>query len=397
MRLAAPMLVLCALVIPAAAGAGAVKAPKPAQPVVATTGDNAELLQKVPIARKPGALDRVAMRLGPDTFEPIQAGDRLRVSGEVQMSTTCVAPGPRCVGTGYNVNPTLTARIVLSASPDADSRVMPLSPTRTVLCKQQRPNRNHHCTLAIPNNETVISNLGDLPCQPGACYAELIVGASNKNAKRGNVVVLGADQPDGSVVQDKGRLNVVQTHSGVGGPSESSTTDLVNTDLPLTVNDSEKRRVVYSMPLAGIQKGEVIAFDSRFTTSISAVHFNTFISSRVIAADDPTATKSKGPAKHALKTVKGQATESNGFNCTLGASGFPNPCTTVKAGAIRFDRDAVDKDTGEPTTIYLNVLAGAKPLLAETVNESDHVVLGALPGGLTVARYGAASGGVAAP
>jgi len=69
----------------------------------------------------------------------------------------------------------------------------------------------------------------------------------------------------------------------------------------------------------------------------------------------------------------------------------------VKAGAVRIDRDVVDKDTGEPATIYLNVLAGAKPLLAEKVDESDRVALGSLPGGLTVARYGASSGGVVAP
>ena len=54
---------------------------------------------------------------------------------------------------------------------------------------------------------------------------------------------------------------------------------------------------------------------------------------------------------------------------------------------MRFIRDVVDKRTGEPTTLYLNVLAGAKPLLAEKVDESDQVSLGSLPGGLTVWRY----------
>ena len=55
---------------------------------------------------------------------------------------------------------------------------------------------------------------------------------------------------------------------------------------------------------------------------------------------------------------------------------------------MRFDRDVVDKRTGEPITLYLNVLAGAKPLLAEKgVNENDKVSLSAQPGGLTVWRY----------
>jgi hypothetical protein len=214
----------------------------------------------------------------------------------------------------------------------------------------------------------------------------LIVGAINKKAKKGNVVVLGADRPDGSVAQDKGRLNLVQAHAAVPAPAVSSSEALVNTELPLTISDSEKRRVVYSVPIEAPQKGEVLAFDASFLTGISALRFNTFISSRVITAETPTDTKSTGLAKNAVP-LKGQATESNGFNCTLGASGYANPCTTVKAGAVEFSRDVVDKTTGVPATLYVNVLAGAKPLLAEKVDESDRVSLGSLPGGLTVSRY----------
>ena len=390
------MLVLLALAVPAAAAAGLLQPPTPGTAVLATSGDESELLRKVPIARKPGARDRVAMRVDPSQFDPIQVGDRLRVSGEVQVSTTCVDPGSRCIGTHYDINPTVTVRIVLSPTPSAGSGFFPLSPSRSVLCKQQRPNRNHHCTLTIPNTETQISDLNALPCPPDGCYLELIVGASNKKAKRGNVVVLGGDQPDGSVAQDKGRLNLVQSHAGVPDPSVASNNELVTTELPVQIEDSEKKRVVYSMPIQAPKKGEVIAFDSRFTTSISALHYNTFISSRVITAKGPTDTDSRGIAKHAIP-LKGQATESNGFNCTLGTSGFPNPCTTIKAGAVKFKRDVVDNDTGEPATIYLNVLAGAKPLLAEKVDEGDRVALGSLPDGLTVARYAAASGGVQAP
>jgi hypothetical protein len=396
MRLAALICTLLALAIPAGAGAGILPTPKPPKPVLATTGSDSELLTTLPVARQPGARDRVAMRLDPTTLDPIEAGDRLRASAEVQVSTTCVDPGPRCVGTNYGINPTVTARIVLSPSPKADSGFLPLSPSHSVLCKQQRPNRNHHCTIAIPNTETTISDLSALPCPPSACYVDLIVGAVNKHAKRGNVVVLGADRPDGTVTQDKGRLNVVQAHADVPAPTVISSDSLVNTELPLTINDSEKRRVVYSVPIPAPQKGEVLAFDARYLTGISALHFNTFISSRVITAAEPNDTKALKFAKNAIP-LKGQATESNGFNCTLGASGYANACTTVKAGAVRFTRDVVDNDTGEPATVYLNVLAGAKPLLAEKVDDSDKVSLGSLPGGLTVARYGTASGGVQAP
>ncbi len=364
--------------------------------MLATTGSDSELLTKVPIARKSGARDRVAMRLDPATFEPIAVGDRLRVSGEVQVSTTCVAPGARCVGRNYEINPTVTARVVLSPSPKADAGFLPLSESRTVLCKQQRPNRNHHCTLTIPNTETTVTDLAALPCAPTACYVNLIVGATNKKAKRGNVIVLGADRPDGSVVKDKGRLNLVQAHAEVPVPTLSASDQLVTGDLPLTIDNSDKQRVVYSVPIPAGRAGEVLAFDARFLTDLSGLRFNTFINSRVITARSPTGTTSRGIAKRAIP-LKGTATESNGFNCTLGRSGYTNPCTTVKAGAVRFEQDIVDADTGEAKTIYLNVLAGAKPLLAEKVDESDLVRLGSLPGGLTVARYSAPSQRVQRP
>ena len=383
-RVIAPAAILAVLVACAASSAAVI--PKPVQPVYSGTGDNAELLKRIPIARKAGVRDRVAMRLDPTTFDPIAAGDVLTASGEVQVSTTCVDPGPRCVGRSYDMNPTVTAQIVLSGSPKAGGAVLPLSAPQSVLCKQRRPNRNHHCTIAVPNTQTTITDPATLPCAASACYLEMVVGAVNRKAKGGDVVVLGADRPDGSVAQDKGRLNLVQAHSNVAAPTTTATNQLVNTELPLTIHDSEKRRTVYSIPIVAPQKGEVLTFDTAFLTGISALRFNTFISSRVIIAQSPTDTKPTGIAKNAIP-LKGQATESNGFNCTLGPSGFANACTTVKAGAVRFSRDVVDKATGLPATVYLNVLAGAKPLLAQKVTNVDKVSLAAQPAGLSVTQY----------
>jgi hypothetical protein len=389
LRLRAALALAALLLLGASAGASAGNGGlvSPATPTFATTGDASELLEAIPIGRTPGKLDRVAMSLSPDRFDPIQLGDRLRVSGEVQVSTTCVDPGPRCVGTQYDVNPFVTARIVLSPAPSSGAGFLPLGESRTLLCKQRRPNRNHHCTITIPNVETTISDLAALPCPPTACYLNLIVGASNKAAKRGNVVVLGGDKPDGSVEQDKGRLSLVQAHAAVPAPTVTSTDELVTQALPLTIGTSEKRRVVYSLPIESPQQGDVLAFDSSFRTDISALRFNTFISSRVILAETPTSAKSTGIAKRATP-YKGQGTESNGFNCTLGVSGYPNPCTTVKAGALQITRK-FKSDYEEPTTLYLNVLAGAQPKLPEdSVTEDEVVSLAALPAGLVVSRYG---------
>src|SRR4029453_2997269 len=103
-----------------------------------------------------------------------------------------------------------------------------------------------------------------------------------------------------------------------------------------------KRRIVYSMPIIAPERNEVLAFDVKFLTAINALPFNIFVTSRVILAHGPFKTK---PTKKAetVARFQGQATEANGFDCTLGPSGYANPCITHKTGAIRIRRDVVHK------------------------------------------------------
>lgn len=382
-RAAAALALLAVLAPPAGALAGSSE--EPAKAELATTGNDSELVRSVTIATEPGLKERVVMSLGPEQLKRIEAGDTVRASGEVQVSTTCVARGPRCLGRRYEFNPTVAARIVLAAAPEAGVASIPLSAPEQVLCKQRRPNRNHHCTLAFPNLETPIADPGALPCPANACYVNMLLGASNPNARSGNRVVLGADLPDGGVKRDKGRLNVVQARSGVPVPVSQSSAELVNDSLPLTEGKRVKRRVVHSIPVAAPTKGEVLAFDGGYVSTIDQLPFNTFVSSRVILAESPTATEAGGLARSAVQ-LRGDATEGNGFNCTQGPSGFATPCTTVKAGAIRITKNAVD-DSGMPATLYLNLVGSAKPLLTdERVKRSQRIELG-VSTGLALSRY----------
>jgi hypothetical protein len=370
-----------------AASSGASEGSKHPPPHVATTGNKSELIERVPIRRGHGDGERVAMRLRPSALEPIEAGDRLRAGAEVQVSTTCIVPGPRCVGRSYTLSPTVTAQIVLSRGHKARSPSIALSERLTVLCKQHRPNRNHHCTLTIPNTVTRVPNPAALPCPPDRCFVNLLLSAHNHKARRGEYVVLGGDRPDGSLEQDKGRLTVIQAHDSVRAPAVFTNAALLHHRLPLTVADSDKRRIVYAMPIVAPLRGEVLAFDVKFVSAISALPFNTFVTSRVILASGPFKTKPTKKAKTSIR-FQGQATEANGFDCTLGPSGYANPCITHKTGAIRFRRDVVHEKAGTPATLWLNVIAGAKPLLAERVKSVNKVSLAAQPNGLTVWRYG---------
>jgi hypothetical protein len=397
------LVALAVLALPLAVGVGRADAwdlppwaqgtdrkPEPSKPVpvLATSGDKSELIDRVAVTRGQNQGARVAMRIPQSELEPIEAGDRLRASAEVQISTTCLEPSERCHGRSYDINPTITAQIVLSRGRKPGSPSRPLSKRYSVLCKQNRPNRNHHCTVVIPNTTTRIGRPSRLPCKPSACHVNLLLSAHSPHAERGFYVVLGGDRPDGSLEQDKGRVTVIQARKDVPAPFRSRSVQLLRDRLPLTVEDFDKRRIVYSVPIPAPREGEVLAFDAKFVSAISALPFNTFISARVIIATGPSKTHSTNKAETAVP-LKGEATESNGFNCTLGPSGFANPCIARKSGAVRFKETVVEKRTGEPKTLYLNVLAGAKPLLADTVRSINRVSLAAQPVGLTVWRYSA--------
>lgn len=388
MRVVAPRIVTGAVLVALAVAGGAAAGVVPDYAVptakLTSTGNDSEALRAIPISKKPAMRERVAMSIPPRRLDPIALGDRMRVSAEVQFSTTCVAKSPRCVGAPYNFNPRVSARIVLASGPRVGDPSFALSTTVKRMCKQTRPNRNHHCTLAVPNTEVPITQQTQLPCPAEGCYVNLVVGANHKKAKPANRVVLGADRPDGSVAQDKGRLNVVQASSDVPAPTASSSAALVNSSLPLTEGKVTKRRVVYSVPIEAPKKGEVLAFDSSYVADLSGLRHNTFVATRVILGETPTSTDPTGLARGGV-LYRGDATEANGFNCTLGRSGYTNPCTTTKAGATRITKDVVDA-AGQPGTLYVNVVASAKPLLDERVKGSPTLTLKPASG-LNVLRY----------
>ena len=52
-----------------------------------------------------------------------------------------------------------------------------------------------------------MKNAGNLPCPPNACFLNVIASADHRNAGAGDVVIVGADRPDGSVDGDKARID----------------------------------------------------------------------------------------------------------------------------------------------------------------------------------------------
>ena len=117
-------------------------------------------------------------------------------------------------------------------------------------CGQRRPNRNHHCVLTLPGSIRPILPTDQLPCATGQCFLNLVVSAHNPNARKGSVLVVGNDQPDGSVKGGRGRLNAVVTAPGEDAFVQAfPTAERRSKTIPLGSQDSGFHTVAYSTRL----------------------------------------------------------------------------------------------------------------------------------------------------
>jgi len=331
----------------------------------ATTGNNSELVSTIPIARHRGHKSRVVMSLRPGRLPPLRRGDRLRVSAEVQVTTTCVVRGPRCIGRPYRFTPTVDAKLLLTSGRNRTGGrgTARIGRERSMSCDQRRPNRNHHCVL-VPRGTRAVAPRR-MPCRPRDCRLNLVVNAYDGEARRGNVLVIGADRPDGSIDQDFGRLNaLVVPKRPDPRPVHRHTHRRWHRSIPVRPRRPRGKRVVYSVKMPRLSKGDVLAIKARERTAIGQLSYNAYVGSEVILAGSPGATHPSRRAKR-VAALRGRITEANGFNCTQGPSAYRTPCLTRKAGLLEVVHDAVDR-RGHPKPLFVNLVCHLSPKLAQS-------------------------------
>jgi len=360
----------------------------PGRVLFATTGNRSEIRETVPIARRKWARKRVVMSLGPHKLPALRPGDALRTSAEVQISNTCIAFGaPRCIGRHYGFSPREDARIVLANGRQVTGggHAEPIAEADSLRCHQPLPNRNHHCVLALHGTKTVRSRHG-LPCRPRRCYLNLVLEADHPMGRHGQVILVGADRPSGTVRQDKGRLNAVVLRGRVPRSARFRTRKRTSRSVPIAPKGEPGKRVIYSQRVGRLRRGDVIEARATPLLTISSVPYNAFIGTRLILARSKREVASSGLARRA-GALDGEIAELNGFNCTHGHSAYRDPCRARKVGALRIRKNVVDRH-GNPVPIYVNLVVGGK---AKRTAAGSGDRLRALSGGLLrVRRYRAA-------
>lgn len=352
-------------------------------PTLAGQGPN-EVRATIPITRNRGAEPYVVLseRLKPGGG--LRSGDIVRATAELQLTTTCVTSEPRCIGVPYDYTPRLDAWVVLASTSNATGgrNAKPISQTKTVRCNQQRPHRNHHCVLAFANAEKRVRNSGNLPCRPDKCFLNVVASADHRNARSGNVVVVGADRPDGSVDGDKGRVDGFVERGNVPRAKRFEGDSKMADKVPIEPEGEAGQKVVRSLRLDGLRKGDVLRISAKQKMRISSVNYSVFIGTKMILAPSPKDRSSRGFANTVVSN-RGDVTETNGFNCTQGKSAYEDPCTSEKAATVLIKRN-LPEEGGEPKPLFVNIVTSGLPKLA-TAGRNDRMKVQS--GEIRVERY----------
>ena len=344
---------------------------------VATTGSFSERIERLPITRREGAEPRVAMSLGPRKLPKLLRGDRLEVTAEVQVTLNCNEQEPRCIGDPYTFDPRLSVRLVLADSRGA-TRGMKLAPAKRTVCRQRRP-REHHCVVTVTNAGARIRRPEGLPCRPGDCSVNLVLDSHNPNATKGDELIVGGVKPNGSIPQDRGRINsILFRPANARYPRPQRTRSRVGDVLPLDL----KRHVVYSQPVRRIAAGDQLAVEASAYTSGAGLPYSVRTSAQLILATSRSEVR-PGPLARRIGG-KGEISEANGFNCTRNR----DFCLTRKVGVLRARRSARGKAGLRTLYVNLVMIAGAKRV--EPGGDDRYRVL--RRGGLAVTSYPARKG-----
>lgn len=344
---------------------------------VATTGNGSERVDTLPITRRPGARERVVISMRPPRLPSLAVGDRVRVTAEVQMTGNCGHRDPRCRGPIYRYAPSLRARLVLARDPRATSGpgTLQIAAPEQETCTQKRPDYEHHCVLVFTAGGFEVQDPGRLPCPLEACFINLVASADNPRAGHGDLVTVGGLRPDGSIPQDRGRINVIRYRGATAGDFSA-----VSTARPhkRRLAPDLRRRVAFSRRLVGLRAGEQLAVDAALRTDVSRLRYAVRTSARLILADSPRATRQSALVKH-VALLQGEISENNGSNCTQDEG----ICTGRKVGVLEIRRDAVSAG-GRPVALYVNLVTVLGPKVLKA-RPGDRVILRG--GGIAVTRF----------
>ncbi len=319
------------------------------------------------------------MSMRPRNLPDPKAGDRLTASAELQVTLDCARRARSCAGRPYLFNARVGSQLVLARGRNATGgrRATPISARKRITCRgKPLSSRQHHCVIVFKRPSLAVHERADLPCAPESCRVNLVLDAHSRHARRGNKLVIGNNRPTGRIGQDKGRINVIRLRPGSQhSPPHATSRRRRRRRLPL----DETPTVVLSVRLTGLRKDEQLAVLGRFKTNVSHLPYTARVSSQLVLARGPRATR-PSPRVKRIASFDGEIDELNGSNCTK----VQTPCPQTKVGVLRMTHDARSR-SGRPIPLYVNLYVITNPKRARR-RAGDRLAVMPDPK-LAVARY----------
>ena len=163
-------------------------------------------------------------------------------------------------------------------------------------------------------------------------------------------MIIGANKPNGRIVQDKSRLNAVRIGPGIE-TERLHARGLRHGALPL----NPRRKVVLTRRVEGLERGDVLSVAAALRSDVRGLGYAALVGAELVAARSPKATSPSRVVRRAV-SQKGQISPINGTNCTPQDS----PCATRKVGVLKVRRE-IRGDSGGAAPLFVNLVVRTKP------------------------------------
>ena len=343
--------------------------------LVAASPDPAEKIETLPITVGAGANRQIALRLGASEtglapFPDLRPGDVLKALVELAVTTDCHTQVRRgCVKKAYTWSPRVRASLLLASRSTAKKKEA--GKARRLAEKIELVTRGrHHCVFTLEHPPVTIPN----DWKPRQNYLIVAIDASNRAAKPGQVLLIGANEPGrttnekGRVVHGMARISLVRIRGGDDLPAAPPPTrQLLTRTLPLT----KEKKVLLSYPLPGLAKDEQLVVGGFVEATGVGRPYPARLSTRVLLADSATDVDVGREARKIAAAFNGEISPHNGSNCVPGAL-----LEGRKVGVLRVSKNAKQ-------THYVNIVAES----ADPIEDRTDAPLALTRGSLAVTRY----------
>jgi hypothetical protein len=367
---------LCVVALLALAGSSAARSDhgkELSRVAVATTKHPSEVRATVPITRHGPGKGRVVMSMNPNRLPDLRLGDRLTAFADVQVTMDCYRELPRCAGRPYHFNPVVEGRVELARSRRPGGPGAVTIAHRKLTCLQHQPARQHHCPLVFATDPAEIRH--GLPCPPRHCFVNVVVSAHSRAARGGEVVVIGANKPNGRIVQGKGEVSVLRVRPPSPPPRALRTDRPRRGSLPLNA----QRHVILSRRIGGLERGDKLSVIARLRSGVKHLGYNALVGAQLVLARSPGATRPSRLVRRAVSRG-GALSQLSGTNCTP----VKSPCGTAKVGVASIRRNPIGR-SGAPVALFANLVVRTKQ---KQVERQRRARLRIRDGELTVRAYG---------